>query len=73
MERPEALLAHVIVHEITHVVQGVCRHSDTGLMKAHWTIRDLVEMRYKALPFTEEDLMLLYRGLERDLTGTANR
>jgi hypothetical protein len=70
MERPEPVLAHVIVHEITHIVQGVCRHSDTGLMKAHWTVRDLFEMRYKPLPFTEEDLMLLYRGLGRDLTGT---
>ena len=70
MEHPEPVLAHVIVHEITHVVQGVCRHSDTGLMKAHWTTRDLFEMRYMPLTFTQEDLMLLYRGLGRDLTDS---
>jgi len=69
MERPEPVLAHVIVHEITHIVQGVCRHSDTGVMKAHWTVRDLVEMPFKPLLFTQEDLMLLYRGLGRDVTS----
>ena len=31
------VLGHVMVHEITHVIQGVSRHSDTGLMKPHWT------------------------------------
>jgi hypothetical protein len=39
-------------------------------MKAHWTTRDLFEMRYMPLTFTQEDLMLLYRGLERDLTDS---
>jgi hypothetical protein len=38
-------------------------------MKAHWTVRDLVEMPFKPLLFTQEDLMLLYRGLGRDVTS----
>jgi hypothetical protein len=65
-------LAHVMVHEIAHVIQGVSRHSQIGLMKAHWTGRDLLEMQYKPLPFTTEDLTLLYRGLTaaRDMTPT---
>ena len=32
-----ALLAHVMLHEITHVLQGIDRHSAEGVMKAHWT------------------------------------
>jgi hypothetical protein len=31
------VLGYVIAHEITHMLEGVCRHSDTGLMKAKWT------------------------------------
>jgi len=38
--RQSALLAYVLVHEITHVVQGVNRHSQTGVMKAHWSTED---------------------------------
>jgi hypothetical protein len=72
MPRAEAVLAHVMVHEITHVVQGVSRHSHTGLMKAHWSSQDLLDMRYRPLLFSQEDLTLLYRGLtaRREVTGT---
>ena len=57
------VLGHVMVHEITHIIQGVSRHSDTGLMKPHWSSHDLTEMRYKPLPFAQEDLILLYSAL----------
>lgn len=57
------VLGHVMAHEITHVIQGVPRHSDTGLMKPHYRNSDLSEMRHKSLPFTQEDLLLLYDGL----------
>jgi hypothetical protein len=63
MEDASTVLGHVMVHEITHIIQGVPRHSDTGLMKPHWSRHDLVQMRYKPLPFTEWDLLLLYAGL----------
>jgi hypothetical protein len=63
MEDAPTVLGHVMVHEITHIIQGVPRHSDTGLMKPHWSRHDLVQMRYKPLPFTEWDLLLLYAGL----------
>ena len=58
-----AVLGNVMVHEITHILQGVSRHSDTGLMKPHWSSHDLTEMRYKPLRFTQEDLDLLYSAL----------
>jgi hypothetical protein len=72
MQDAWTVLGHVMVHEITHIIQGVSRHSDTGLMKPHWSSRDLSGMRYKPLPFTREDLILLYSGLamRRESTDT---
>jgi hypothetical protein len=57
------LLAHVLVHEITHSLQGIDRHSETGIMKAHWTTADYVQMRAKPLPFTKDDAELIQKGL----------
>jgi hypothetical protein len=59
------LLAHVYAHEITHMLQGVRRHSDNGLMKAYWDGRDYCEMAWRSLPFTTEDVDLIYLGLAR--------
>jgi hypothetical protein len=57
------VLAHVLVHEITHILQGTCRHSDTGVMKARWNHEDYMEMRLTPLSFTEEDVQLIRAGL----------
>jgi hypothetical protein len=58
------LLAHVLVHEITHILQGIDRHSETGVMKARWDDRDFSEMRIKPLPFTASDVDLIQRGVD---------
>src|SRR6266699_6190596 len=34
---PDRLLAHVLVHEITHMLQGTEYHAHSGIMKACWT------------------------------------
>jgi hypothetical protein len=39
-----ALLAHVMVHEITHVLEQVKRHSEEGVMRAHWSHEDYRRM-----------------------------
>ena len=59
-----SLLAHVLVHEITHILQGVSRHSASGLMKAHWDGRDYTEMGRKPLEFTDEDIRLIRQALD---------
>jgi hypothetical protein len=64
--RPHAtamLLAHVLVHEITHVLEGMDRHSEEGVMKAQWTADDLVQMVYKPLPFDPQDVLLIRKSL----------
>lgn len=58
------LLAHVLVHEIGHILQGSVRHSEQGLMKAHWSRRDLNSMLRNPLDFTAEDVELIHRGVE---------
>jgi len=57
------LLGHVIAHEITHLLQGVARHSESGVMKATWTGADYQQMTLKPLQFTDEDAMLIHDSL----------
>jgi hypothetical protein len=59
------LLAHVLVHEITHLLEGVNRHSESGVMKAVWTEQDHIAMVSKPLPFAPEDVRLIHAGIER--------
>jgi hypothetical protein len=58
------VMAHVLVHEITHVLEGIDRHSATGIMKARWNDHDYFEMRRKPLLFAQEDVNLIYDGLK---------
>jgi hypothetical protein len=53
------LLAHVLVHEITHVLQGVVRHSSTGVTRAHWALKDYADMQHRPLEFTAIDVQLI--------------
>jgi hypothetical protein len=55
---------HVLVHEITHCLQGVNRHSETGVMKARWTEDDNADMCVKSLPFEHVDVTLIRLGIE---------
>ena len=57
------LLAHVLVHEITHMLEGVVRHSDSGVMKAHWDGKDYTAMDSKPLPFAAEDIQIIHAGI----------
>lgn len=59
------LLGHVLAHEIAHVLQGIARHSDTGIMKPRLTNADLTAMRGELLPFSPYDVTLIRLGLAR--------
>jgi hypothetical protein len=58
------LLGHVLVHEIGHLLQGIDRHSETGVMKAYWDVDDYKRMVASPLPFTDEDVRLIHHGME---------
>jgi hypothetical protein len=59
-----SLVGHVLAHEIVHILQGVDVHSASGIMKPRWDKRDYDAMQRSPLPFTQEDLTLIDRGLE---------
>ncbi len=57
-----SLLAHVMVHEITHILQGTNYHSREGIMKAHWTDKDLIRLRSEPLSFNRQDIDMILHG-----------
>jgi hypothetical protein len=61
---PTKLLAHVVVHEITHILEGIDRHSAEGVMKARWDEADFEAMAFKTLPFAPEDVDIIRAGLK---------
>ncbi len=63
-ELEPVLLGHVLAHEITHILQCLDRHADTGIMKAHWNAEDYYEMRWKPLTFTSQDIDLIRLGMQ---------
>jgi hypothetical protein len=66
---PREVLAHVMAHEITHILQGIARHSEEGIMKAHWTAQEEYGMKAKSLGFTEDDVDLIYKGIASEKPG----
>jgi len=60
-----AFLGHILAHEIAHVLQGITRHSEEGVMKAQWTPQDRLQMRKGPLPFTPHDAELIQDAMAR--------
>lgn len=59
------LLAYVLAHEITHVLQVSDRHAEAGIMKGVWNYEDLYAIHREKLHFTPTDVYLIDRGLDR--------
>jgi hypothetical protein len=66
-----AVLAHVLAHEITHVLERVDWHSEEGIMKAHWDHLDYGIMLWHSLPFSPEDVELIHRGIAQRVLRAA--
>ncbi len=63
--RRPALLAHIMVHEITHLRQACDHHAKTGVMKARWNDADFAAMESRPLTFTEYDIDLIRLGMAK--------
>ena len=68
--REPSILAHVLAHELGHVLQGTNRHSQTGVMKASWSEQDYDAMAKEPLEYSSGDLDLIREGLNRLRVGT---
>ena len=58
------LLGHVLAHEIGHMLEGIARHSESGVMKARWVRDDFEAMTVRTLSFESVDRELIHEGLE---------
>lgn len=58
------ILGYVLSHELAHMMQGINRHSDSGIMKARWSRADLEHMLAGGMGFDEPDVILIRDGLE---------
>jgi hypothetical protein len=54
---------YVLAHELGHVMQGVARHSESGILKAQWSHNDYDEMLFHKLAFANFDVDLIHQGL----------
>jgi hypothetical protein len=60
-----ALLAHVLAHEVAHLLQGTIRHSESGILKARWSDWEIAQMAILPLAFTPSDALLVQQGAEK--------
>jgi hypothetical protein len=57
------LLGHVLAHEIGHVLQGIARHSGTGVLKESWSLTEIDSMAHELLRFTPLDVEMILEGI----------
>jgi hypothetical protein len=57
------MLAYVFAHELAHVMQGLDRHAESGIMSAFWSPSDAAAMCAKRLSFSPTDVHLIRDGV----------
>ena len=58
------LLTYVLAHEIAHMLQGIVRHSEVGILRPVWRAEEYFDMRRGKLTFTEEDVQLIHLAVD---------
>jgi hypothetical protein len=54
---------YILAHELAHVMQGIPRHSEIGILKVKWSNADIENMIFHTLVFTAFDVELIHQGL----------
>jgi hypothetical protein len=65
------LLGFVMAHEIAHLLLPPASHTQTGLMRGHWNVRDLQQTDVLKLGFSPEEATGIRGMLERNLPAVA--
>jgi hypothetical protein len=60
----DAVLGHVAAHEIAHLLLGLHSHSVDGLMRAHWGLRTMEELKRGVLGFNSAQSAVMVDRLE---------
>ena len=63
------LLGYAMAHELGHLLLGLNSHSPTGLMRADWRTKDLIDMARGGLGFSQEQA----RTMKAKLSTFASR
>jgi hypothetical protein len=56
-----SILGYVMAHEMGHLLRDEPTHEPAGIMKAHWTSMDAVEMFVGVVAFTSADVERIFR------------
>lgn len=48
------ILGEMIAHEIGHILLNLSAHSETGIMRGGWDLKDLQDVAYGELLFTKQ-------------------
>lgn len=67
--QPDVVSGYVMAHELAHVMQGLARHSEWGILKAQWSREDYGSMTLRRLAFTPRDVELIHLGLRDRAAG----
>jgi len=68
--RSGLVVGHILAHEIGHLLEGIVRHSDSGLMRAKWTPDDLQTITREGLGLAPFDQELIRANLIRREANT---
>jgi hypothetical protein len=63
--RWQDVLAYVMAHEIAHILEGMSRHSKSGIMKATFEPGDARDMMTHSLRFDDDDVQLIRYGIQK--------
>ena len=66
---PDVVAGYVMAHELAHAMQGVARHSESGILRAQWSREDYTNMTLRKLAFTPRDVELIHLGLTDQVAG----
>ncbi len=63
------ILGEMIAHEIGHVLLNLPSHTDTGIMRGYWDLKDLQLVAYGSLLFTEQQAEVIQVEVARRSRG----
>lgn len=59
------ILGHMIAHEIGHLLLNLPSHSDSGIMRVSWDLKDLQDVAFGSLLFTPAQATILREEVVR--------
>ena len=66
------ILGEMIAHEIGHILLNMPGHSETGIMRGGWDLKDLQDVAYGSLFFTAQQAPVIRAEVARRTNADAN-